>query len=266
MGNFYHQTARPTVVSTMALKGIWEVSADSSYHVVKNQMDSSFVVLVRTFGGAGELVDVHGEHVMLEPGTLFCIEENRIRSYRTAEDDWSFWWFVVGVAGPPPFPLQTVMHVSAHAEDQEDFRIVCEMIKSARHECRCYGMARFSALLYRWLVDWGGTRRHGVYDKRFEHLVAELRMAPDGSWTVERMARACHLGVRRFRDLFTQFAGVAPKQFYDRLRLQQGRELLRMGLCNVGEAADRLGYSSPFHFSRMYRKEFGEPPSMSRVG
>ena len=263
MKNFYHQTSRSTIVPALTLTGIWDVNADSSYQVFRNDSRSSQIVIVRTMAGVGELSDDCGETVRLDPDTLFCVEQSRIRQYRTFEENWLFWWFIVNVAGPLPFPLNTPMRIPRQNTEAQDFRDVCALIKSSRHERRAYGMARFSVMLYRWLVAWGGIRRQGVYDEQLDRLITRLRESPGGDWTVESMAHACNLSIRRFRDVFTRYTGLTPKRFYDKLRLEQGRQLLRMGLCNVNEAALKLGYSSAFHFSRAYKMEFGEPPTAS---
>ena len=68
----------------------------------------------------------------------------------------------------------------------------------------------------------------------------------------------------RFRQVFAALTGQAPKRFYDGLRLEYGRGLLRLGIHKVADVAERLGFSSPFHFSRAFKKHFGKPPSEFR--
>jgi AraC-like DNA-binding protein len=262
MQNKYHQTTEATSFSALTLEGAWEVNADREYRVRREPSGRSLLVLVRTLSGAGRLIDDANRAVTLDSGTLFCIEESRVRFYETVEPDWQFWWFLVL---PPsatlPLPLHRVMRSPIRADEEAQMREITTLIKHQRYLQRALGMARFTSLVLQWLAGWRGAWRRGVYDERIEALVVKLNDDPGADWSVARMARFCHVGERRFRDVFRGVTGSSPKRFLDRIRLDQGRELLRMGLCNVSEAAERLGYSSPFHFSRAYSRRFGEPPS-----
>lgn len=267
MENKYHPVATPTAMAALSLDGVWEVYADVEYKVRREPTRRSLLVLVRTLAGAGEIVDDAGRVYALTPGSLFCIEEDAVRFYQTTRADWVFWWFLMPPpASALPVPLRRVLRVSIQPEEESEMQRVAELIGQQRYAQRAYGIARFNGLVHQWLAAWRGARRRGVYDDRIEVLIAKLRESPGGDWPLDRMARCCHLGERRFRDVFRAVTGSPPKRFLDRIRMEQGRELLRMGLCNVGEAAARLGYSSPFHFSRAYRRFFGEPPSASMFG
>ena len=74
---------------------------------------------------------------------------------------------------------------------------------------------------------------------------------------------AAHVGMseRAFRNAFQSVMDWSPKRYFDRLRLEKAAEILRQNRYSIGEIADQLGYSSPFHFSRAFRELFGLPPS-----
>lgn len=53
---------------------------------------------------------------------------------------------------------------------------------------------------------------------------------------------------------------MSPLQFQKQLRLQEARRLLITDDCDAATAAFRVGYDDPSHFSREYKRLFGEPP------
>jgi len=53
---------------------------------------------------------------------------------------------------------------------------------------------------------------------------------------------------------------MSPLQFQKQLRLQQARRLLVSEDLDAAEAGYRVGYDDTLHFSREYKRHFGEPP------
>jgi AraC family transcriptional regulator len=74
-----------------------------------------------------------------------------------------------------------------------------------------------------------------------------------------------HLSEGRFRRLFREVAGCAPKAYYENLRLARAVPWLQAGQMNLAGIAERLNYSSAFHFSRAFKKRYGLPPSAYRL-
>ena len=63
-----------------------------------------------------------------------------------------------------------------------------------------------------------------------------------------------------FRLHFRAVTGMSPLQYLKHLRLQGARQLMFNEGADAASAALRVGYESPSHFSRDYRRLFGEPP------
>ncbi len=59
---------------------------------------------------------------------------------------------------------------------------------------------------------------------------------------------------------FQKVTGLSPLQFQKRLRLQEARRLMLSDGLDAAAAGHRVGYESPSHFSREYRRLFGAPP------
>jgi AraC-like DNA-binding protein len=64
-----------------------------------------------------------------------------------------------------------------------------------------------------------------------------------------------------FHDAFRQVTGTTPRQYQKLVRLQEARRLLGMAHTTAAQVAFDVGYASPSHFSRDYRKFFGISPA-----
>lgn len=89
-----------------------------------------------------------------------------------------------------------------------------------------------------------------------QRLAADLREPP----AVERLARELGVSYTHFRREFRRITGLAPHRYLARLRLMQARRMLGASSLTLESMAERLGYSSAFHLSAAFKREFGESP------
>jgi AraC-like DNA-binding protein len=59
---------------------------------------------------------------------------------------------------------------------------------------------------------------------------------------------------------FKAVTGLSPLQFQKRVRLQEARRLMLGEGLDASDAGFRVGYNDASHFSRDYRRLFGDPP------
>jgi AraC-like DNA-binding protein len=74
------------------------------------------------------------------------------------------------------------------------------------------------------------------------------------------MARELGMSVSGFHAHFKAVTAMSPLQFQKHLRLQEARRLMLSEDLDAGEAGYRVGYDDQSHFSREYKRHFGEPP------
>ena len=91
---------------------------------------------------------------------------------------------------------------------------------------------------------------------RVRSLMARHLTAP---LPLPEIARRLRVSPSTFCHQFRQEAGVPPGLTYRRMRIETGRQLLASGL-SVKETSRELGFSNPFHFSRLFRRIEGIPP------
>ena len=91
---------------------------------------------------------------------------------------------------------------------------------------------------------------------------AERLLAENIEDPVPIPALARHIGVSYsyFRREFKARTGLSPKRYLQRMRLERARRLLGSTVESLDQIAERVGFSSAFHLSAEFKKEFGLPP------
>ncbi|CCW36556.1 transcriptional regulator, AraC family [Chthonomonas calidirosea] len=81
---------------------------------------------------------------------------------------------------------------------------------------------------------------------------------------VHTLAREVGMSVSGFYQHFKAVTSMSPLQFQKQLRLQEARRLMLYEGLDAASAGYRVGYNSPSHFNRDYKRLFGFPPHQHR--
>jgi len=120
-------------------------------------------------------------------------------------------------------------------------------------------------IVYRLLIGEQGDRLRqvAVIDGRVHRIAKAIEIIGrdrDKPLRVGDIARQLGVSVSGLHSQFKAVTGMSPLQFQKQLRLQEARRLLLAGEVDVARAGYRVGYDDPSHFSREYKRLFGEPP------
>lgn len=96
--------------------------------------------------------------------------------------------------------------------------------------------------------------------RRVGGALALMRERYAESLPIEALAAVAHMSPSALYAHFREVTGLSPLQFQKRLRLQEARRLMLSDGLDASAAGYRVGYESPSHFSREYRRLFGAPP------
>ena len=90
-------------------------------------------------------------------------------------------------------------------------------------------------------------------------LIMEQNLSDPRS--VARIAGELGVSPRQLERRFATETGVSPAAAYRAMRLDYGRWLIAKGGRRIGDAASLAGFADSAHFTREYRKRWGEAPS-----
>lgn len=84
-------------------------------------------------------------------------------------------------------------------------------------------------------------------------------------WTIEEMAEIAHVSTEHLRRISRKVFGRSPIQQLTQLRMQHATHLLATSGLSIEEIAERVGYCSPFAFSKAFKRMNGVSPSHFRL-
>ncbi|MCD8534373.1 MAG: AraC family transcriptional regulator [Verrucomicrobia bacterium] len=104
------------------------------------------------------------------------------------------------------------------------------------------------------------TRTHKMLDGLWQEVNESLAMP----WSLHGLAQRMHVSTAQLRRIVQAHHGVAPMEMVQRLRIRKAQQLLRTTKDSLDQIAERVGYNSPFSFSRAFKKATGISPKSYR--
>jgi signal transduction histidine kinase/DNA-binding response OmpR family regulator len=101
-------------------------------------------------------------------------------------------------------------------------------------------------------------------DKSFlekANRIAEQQMV-NPEFSVDDYAKLVGLGRTVFYKKLKGITGYTPNEFIRIIRMKKALELLGTGEFTVSEVANKVGMNDPFYFSRCFKAQFGQSPSI----
>ena len=79
------------------------------------------------------------------------------------------------------------------------------------------------------------------------------------------LAAHCQLSESRLSHLFKEETSLSPVEYKNRVRIRRAADMLLSGDASVEWISERMHYSSPAYFRRVFRKYMGMTPSAYRA-
>lgn len=120
-------------------------------------------------------------------------------------------------------------------------------------------------IIFRLLTGEQGLRlRHLPSFSGNSHRIAQaidrLRKEYDRPLRIDSIARDLGMSTSGFHQHFKAVTDMSPLQYQKQLRLQEARRLMLGESLDASSAGYRVGYEDASHFSRDYKKLFGDSP------
>lgn len=75
------------------------------------------------------------------------------------------------------------------------------------------------------------------------------------------LADMCNMSEVYFRRLFFRTFGMTPKKYILDARISKAKQLLSDGILKINAVSEECGFSSPYHFCRLFKEKTGLTPS-----
>lgn len=101
-------------------------------------------------------------------------------------------------------------------------------------------------------------------DAQIGEALARIHRAPQGAWTVEKLAAVAGMSRSAFAARFSALVGEPPLRYLSRWRMHLAIEMLREGRLSTAEISSQMGYESEAAFSKAFKKWNGRGPGAYR--
>ena len=217
-------------------------------------------------------VKLQGHEYPLHPGRLFSYGPHIRQDIGTDSTEPLIKYFV-NFTGPQSGELLQVCHLAAGSAAQvfapnDVAAVFDELIRSGLKDTRysadiCVKLLEYLALkIAESLAPLEGveSQAFATYQHCRLHLQEHFRRLR----TLGQIAQECHVDAAYLCRLFRRFDHQSPYQYLLRLRMNQAAEQLHQPGMLVKQVAEQVGFSDPFHFSRVFKSTFGVSPDAFR--
>ncbi|MDX2141243.1 MAG: AraC family transcriptional regulator [Chloroflexota bacterium] len=128
----------------------------------------------------------------------------------------------------------------------------------------------FIMVLRHWIIthrgDSGGWAA-ALYHPVVGEVLALMHRHPEYDWTVESLAERVALSRSALATQFSELVGISPMQYLSKWRMQIAANwLMDARTLSLEAIAAHVGYTSPFAFSRAFKRHVGVSPANYRSG
>jgi len=236
--------------------------------VVSGRVLDEFQVVYLT-SGRGWFDSTPSGSVSVEAGDMMILFPGVLHAYRPQlETGWNEYW--VGFSGEHAHrlsrhglftPQKPIQHIGLNQEIIADYEQIVGLCRGQTPGFQVrLGALVLQLLAHIHVVE--TTSRTGAGDRTMvEHARAIMQEHVEDSVSVEEIAHRVGLGYTRLLNVFRQYTGLTPYQYYLQLRIHRARELLREPEITVKEVSARMSFENQYYFSRLFKKKTGMSPT-----
>ncbi|MBD3391355.1 MAG: helix-turn-helix domain-containing protein [Chitinivibrionales bacterium] len=229
--------------------------------------------LIYVMEGSSRIV-MEGEEFTAKAGDLVLFRPEVVHDEYIQPGPFRIMWLLVDPGQlAVPLPDAKDLPVLVNLDFPDRFRtlfeqIVAENERTDRWSKMLVGsyLIQFTVLLQRAL-----ERRHeeaenegDINATRIGNVMMLINTKLDSDISLKELASSAFMSESHFSHVFKDVAGVSPKRYVIRKRMERARELLQTSGKAVSQIAVDLGYDNPKYFSRLFKKEFGVTPGACR--
>lgn len=111
-----------------------------------------------------------------------------------------------------------------------------------------------------------GAVGHGADANRILESMHYIRTHHARKLSVQEVARGVAMSASHFAHRFRAVARISPMRYLREIRLERARSLLLENGARVSDVALQVGFESPAHFTREFKRRYGMSPSKTLSG
>lgn len=132
-------------------------------------------------------------------------------------------------------------------------------------------LQRFKKQLEFFLADLVKTENSKAFDgdnkickswyNEFDLITKFMIKNISSSLTLEDIANAGYMSTSKLKLIFRSIAGTGPLNYFNILKIEESKKLIRETEYNITQVSNKLGFNSVHYFSRLFKKITGVSPT-----
>ncbi len=249
----------------LVLRSFWDVNGDHNYRSTwprDRPLDfiEGAVVIVYTIQGKGTVVLKNGTELHLRGASLVFLDPLTISHYWCDSGYWKLYWIEIIPEKTLPIPREEIINIDNHAHYHIDFTNLISTLQQPDNLHKACAVSILNKMIYEWLLL-NSIKRAESHEKVIHLIIDEMHHRLTDNWQVKEMAESAGFSEQYFRKIFKARLQVAPKQFFNELKLEVILGQLKTGTSTISQLAEKYGYTDAYHLSSAFKKKFGYPPS-----
>lgn len=242
----------------------------NSKWILDNLTTDEFWVLSYTVGGEASYQWDNKTYLIREGDTMF-FQQGFSRSAKSSlQNPWKFIVVKFSIGILNDYSKSLLANIPNLTNDQK--RVMessfLELEKAWRGKTPGY-MIQCKGLLYNILFNLMRESGHLVnahhpHKKELTAIMYKINDNIGKNYMVKELAREAGMSESYFRAMFKSFTGYSVIQYQNYIKISHARDLLLSGNYRVKDAAEDVGITDIYYFSRLYKKIIGSNPSQSK--
>lgn len=158
---------------------------------------------------------------------------------------------------------------SVNIKDISKLLLLFNKIENNRIENDSYSELKNFRYLYEMLVilaenagkRYKSSKKLGMIKPAVDYILSNYG---DAHISLETLSEVAGMGKANFRKTFSEVFGCPPMTYVNGVRMNKATDMLKGDYATVEEIAHKVGYNSVYHFSKMFKKNFGMSPTEYR--
>jgi len=205
-------------------------------------------------------------------GDLFLLFPGVRHAYHPKkETGWNEYW--VGFAGEHAYrlwhnglfsPERPLHHVGINSEVTADFEQIVQLCRQQTPGFQFrLGALILQLLAHIHVAETTSRTEHGD-SAAVQRARQIMREHVDTGIGIPELAARVGIGYTRLLEIFRQYTGLTPYQYFLQLRVHRAKELLQNPALSIKEVAAALNFDNQYYFSRVFKKKTDMSPSQWR--
>ncbi len=203
------------------------------------------------------------ERIEVKPGMMIFIDHGLAHGYGTdSQHPWTICWVHFGGRFSRFFAQEMGMVKQGGVVRISDIQtrvhelksVVFQLIQKQNLFTMIQGNAQLRLTLLNVISDYKSLKEHG--ENRWIETKSRQMMCVylDKELTVDMLAQHVNLSKYYYIREFKRLTGVTPMKYFQNMRMNQAKELLKSTDMSIGEISRKLNYSSSIYFSECFKK------------